>query len=63
MGNKTDERKRKKERKRKQHIQEKRNKGRDTQVMLEKKKFGKVQMGVMIAFVILALGFIITKVK
>lgn len=63
MGNKTDERKRKKEKKRKHSIQEKKLKDKSTVVKAEDKKFGKVQLGVLLLLVVLALGFIILKVK
>lgn len=63
MNNKTDERKRKKDKKRKHDIQEKKLKAKDTQVNVEEKKFGKVQLGVMLFLVVAALGFIILKVK
>jgi hypothetical protein len=63
MNNKSEERKRKKDKKRKHDIQEKKLKAKDTQINVEEKKFGKVQLGVMLFLVVAALGFIILKVK
>lgn len=63
MNVKTEERKRKKDKKRKHSIQEKKIKDKNTVVKAEDKKFGKVQLGVLLFLVVAALGFIIFKVK